>query len=152
MKAIYLKRNWWIAILGGPVLVGSVAFCIYETTWPAMKAAQRGEPLPATWSWPAIIIVDVALTLMFGALIFIMLFQFRIVFTAEGVRMPGIFRNKYMRWNDVRYVDGMSNRSIILKLTDEKQSITINKLYYQQPEKLMSLIVERVPQSCYWRD
>lgn len=152
MQEIYLKRNWWIAFLFGTVLAGMAGFCLYVITWPALKAARLGQPLPPTWSWPAIVIVDVGIILLHGSLFFHLLFQLQMVFTKEGVRMPGIFKSKFMRWADVAYVDGVSIRSSLLKLTDSKQSIIINKLYYQEPEKLMALVTERLPESCYWRD
>lgn len=152
MQEIYLKKNWWLVYLFGPILAVMAGFCIYVTTWPAIKATRMGQPLPATWSWPTILIADVAILLLFGSLLFHLLSQLRIAFTNAGIKMPGIFKTKFMRWHEVAYVDGVSVGSSLLKLTDSKQSIIINKFYYQEPDKLMSLITERLPESCCWRD
>jgi hypothetical protein len=152
MQEIYLKRNWWLVFLFAPILAGGAVFCLYATTWPAIKATQMGKPMLGGWSWPTVLIADVVILFLFGGVFFGLLFQLRIAFTTEGVRAPGIFKSKLMLWADVAYVDGISVRSHLLRLTDSKQSIIINKHYYQEPDKLMAFIAQRLPQSCLWRD
>lgn len=152
MPELYLKRNWWIVYLIAPLLAAFAGGSLYAINWPAVQAARAGLPFQGGWSWPTILIADVGIILLHSSLFFHLLSQLRIVFTAEGVRVPGIFKNKFMRWDEVAYLDGVSNRSNLLRLTDSKQSIVINKFYYQEPEKLMALIAEGLPQSCYWRD
>ena len=152
MMEITVKRNWWLLALWWPFAIGLAVVTVYGVTWPSLKAAQLGQPLPAGWSWPAIFIVDIAVIILAVALASYPLHQLRIAFTEEGIKAPGFLGSKFMRWNDIAYVDGASTRSLNLRLTSSDQSIVINKLYYQYPDEFMSLVQARVPETCSWRN
>lgn len=152
MQEIHLKRTWWVFALFAVASLGFAFAGIYAITWPAVEATQLGQPLARSWSWPAVLVADVAMIIMAIALSNIPLSQLRTAFSDKGIKMPGLLRSKFIAWDDISRLEGTSSRSTLLKITGSDQSIIINKFYYQRPDELTSLLQAHAPASCRLRD
>jgi hypothetical protein len=152
MQEIKIRRNWLPLVLWWLFAAGILALTLYTITWPAIKEAQLGQPLSGGWTWSAVNTTTILVTA--GAVVFgsMPLNQLRTSFTDEGIKVPGLWGSKFMRWEDIVYVDGVSARSFNLRFTSSDQSIVINKSFYLNPNELMALVHSRLPESIHWRD
>ncbi|HWT02770.1 MAG TPA: hypothetical protein VN256_21155 [Pyrinomonadaceae bacterium] len=151
-REIKVRRNWLPLVLMWLFAGGLVAVTFYTITWPAIKVTQLGQPLFGGWTWPTIIVANVVAVFIAVGLGSIPLNELRTVFTDEGIKVPGLWRTRFMRWEDIVYVDGVSVRSLVLKFTSSDQSVAINKTYYLDQNELMSVVQSHLPESIYWRD
>ncbi len=148
-----LARKWWILYIAATVLIGVALLELWIITWPAIKAEQLGQPLPAHWTWVSIIAVDIGILCMTGILCGGLLFDLLTVFTEEGIKKPGLFGLTFIRWAEVTEVVGYIPKGmIVLEIRSPDKKIRINVLYYRDQNQLVSLIREYVPSSAKWSE
>ena len=147
---IHLAKNWWILFLSTAFLLGSALFIGWFITYPAIDAAQSGQPLPADWTWTNIILVDCALACVTLIGHWHPWVELRTEFTDEYVSRPSLFGLKIMRWDGitqvlVKMVSGVQ----IIELWSGNRRIKINPLYYKDSEELIAVIRRYAPTTAF---
>jgi len=142
-----LEKKWRILIIISAIFLVALSFCLWAITWPAIKAYRLDQPLPEDWSWARVVAADLFFILSLAILWTRVLFDLLTSFSKEGVKTLWFFGPHFMRWDDVISVDefrfGM--KPMYIKICSINRCITINTLYYKNPEQLVSLIRQHIP-------
>jgi membrane protein implicated in regulation of membrane protease activity len=159
MGRIRLERAWkWMLV---PILfVDTVAlYLIYTATWPLIEAAITAQPSPnPNWGWPAALLSAAVLVGIPAYFTWRNLSDLLITFTEEGVRKPRLFGGTFIRWSEVRRVEGirwlgldrdnLETTHVVLKLVGQQgQTIETHRYSYRRATELIRLILSRVPES-----
>ena len=149
----HLAKNWWILYVIAVVLTAMAAFGVWTISWPAIKAAQAGQPLPGDWTWARIITADTVIVFLHATLFGVGLVQLLTTYTKEGVRRLSLFGGTHIRWKEVTDVIGSipTEGMIVLEIRSATKKIRINVLYYKDKSQLIALLREHVPPSTKWR-
>jgi uncharacterized membrane protein YqaE (UPF0057 family) len=143
MHEIYLPKRWWIALLLMSLFIGGAIWICWVITTPAVEALRLNKPLPEGWPWLNIVLFDMIFVSGAAYLCWKVLADFRISYTSEGIMKPGLFKNRFVRWNDILSVHvahRIMGRAIYVELKTQGETLIINTLHYKRPEALISLI------------
>jgi len=148
-ERIDLARYWWLPVLVLTFLIGGGGYGIWAITWPAVKAARLGQPLPAGWTWASVIGVDMVLIGLFGYLCWQALIQWLTYFTIEGIGQPRLGGYAFLRWSEVTRVTRKLNT---IELQSSGQTLQIAYAQFRDIDQLITLIRERVPARAFQSD
>lgn len=147
---IPIAKNWWILFLFSAFFLGSSLFMSWIITYPAIQAAQSGQPPPADWSWTSIIVVDCVLACVTLVGHWYPWAELRTEFTEEGISRPILFGHRMMLWNTVTRVGVLVSSGVnIIEIWSGKHRVKINPLYYKDSDKLFAVIREYAPASAF---
>lgn len=156
MKTFYPPRIKWPLWLGCGVWLGLELALFAGITRHAVRAARVGAALPGGWSWVSIAGWHLFIAAVGAALLWEPFVQLRTRFDDEGVRRPRFFKSPiFIRWSEVETLLSfpVRHRPYVLRIDTPGRSIEINTLFYEQPDRVVSFIEERVkscvPVSCH---
>jgi len=140
------RKKWPLALCCAACLALELAL-YFGVTRPAWAAMRAGLSLEGGWSWVSIGGWHAAVLLGCAALAWQPLAELRTRFTAEGVRRPRLFAPaRFVGWDEAEsvFVAPSVERPQHVKIKAPSGSVEINALFYKNPQRLLSLIEERM--------
>jgi len=146
-QPIRLAKSWWLLGPVSALFLGGFLLVSWLITWPAIRAAQLGQPSPIGWSWTAIIAFNCLLVCMAMAGYWEPWVQLRTMFTDEEVSRPRLFGRIVMPWDSITHVGAVTalNGVKVIELRSHEQSIKINPLCYKHQGELIAVLREHIP-------
>ena len=147
MESFLLPRKKWpLALCCAACLALELALYL-GVTRPALAATRAGASLEGEWSWVSIAGWHLAVALGCAALAWQPLAELRTRFTTEGVRRPRLFAPAlFVGWGEAEsvFVAPSAERPQHVKIKAPGGCVEINALFYKNPQRLLSLIEERM--------
>lgn len=144
MNDTRFRFNWKPLILPLSIFFFLIGFLIWEITWPAVQNLQTGQPLPPTYSWPAILGLDIAFLTGGLYLLWLPMKESWIGFTEQYVKKSGLVRKTTVYWRDVQKIEIQFWKITILS---KDKRITIYTFLFQNAEKMVEYIRAHVPEA-----
>lgn len=147
MERFRLARKKWPLALSCAVCVALEVLLYLLVTRHAVGAALAGREPEGEWGWVSIVGWHILIALAGLGLSWQPLAELRTTITSEGVARPRVFGPPtFVSWADAEsvFVAPHVERPLHVRINAPGRSVEINLLYYREPEKLLSLIEERM--------
>ncbi|HEX7175357.1 MAG TPA: hypothetical protein VF240_08875 [Pyrinomonadaceae bacterium] len=147
MESFQLPRKKWPLALCCAACLALELALYFGVTRPALSAMRAGLGLEGEWSWVSIAGWHAAVALGCAALAWQPLAELRTKFTNEGVRRPRLFAPAlFVGWDEAEsvFVAPSLESPQHVKIKAPRGSVVINALFYKNPQRLLSLIEERM--------